>query len=205
MARIYHARTSSRAYRDRARRQRRTFFGGALKWILYTVVACILCVAEDTAFALGGASVMGDGGTAVFFLPVWVTAAALCEGYRSGARFGVVIGLLASAAGGGTLYLLPLLYMAYGLLWGYVGTRFLRRGAVLYLFCSVGVCLLHALVQGAASVIAVLQNGETPIGMMHLLWQNGLRAVIATVLWSLPLWLISAGIRRLAGRFEVEE
>ena len=194
MARIYHARTSSRAYRDRARRQRRAFFGGALKWLLYTLVACILCVAEDTAFALGGASVMGDGGTSVYFLPIWVTAAALCEGYRSGARFGVVIGLLASAAGGGTLYLLPLLYMAYGLLWGYVGTRFLRRGAVLYLFCSAGVCLLHALVRGAAAMFAVWQSGDTIGSVMRILWQNGLRVVIATVLWSLPLWLIAAGI-----------
>ena len=192
MARIYGARTASRAYRDRARARRRAVLRGCLKWLLYAVIAVLLCVIEGTAFAFRGASVSNIG--IPYLLPAWVTAVALYEGYVGGAWFGIAAGLLSSAAGGDAVYILPVIYMLYGLSVGILSAHFLKKGFFIYAVYETVICTVHGAVLLLISVIAAWSAGE-PIGaVLPLLWASILTDGIASALWSLllflPLWLI---------------
>lgn len=195
MARMYGARTASRAYRDHARQRRRAILRGSLKWILYSVMAVLLCVMEGTAFAFRGASVSTVG--VPFYLPAWLTAVAMHEGYLGGAWFGIAIGLLSSAAGGDAIYLLPLLYMLYGLAVGLLSTRFLKKGFFIYAAYETAVCAVHGAVRLLLSVIAAHTAAEPSGAVLPLLWTSEVQDVIASVIRSLPLYLPFWLIRRV--------
>ncbi len=197
MARIYRARTSGRAYRDRARKRRRVFFGSLIKWVLYTLVACFLCVLEDTAFSVNSGSVLSAGAGALFLLPAWAASVGFAEGWVSGAWFGVVSGLLSSAAGGGTLYLLPPVLMAYGLLAGLVGERTLGRRGGLYACLVLAVCTLHAALRLGGLAVGVLLAGQQISAALTPLLFLGLREAVCSAVGALPLYLLRAAIGRL--------
>lgn len=195
MARMYGARTASRAYRDRARQRRRTAVRGSIKWLCYAVVAVFLCVMEGTFFAFFGASVTAGG--CPYLLPAWMAAVAMYEGAVGGAWFGIVIGLFASAAGGDALYVLPLLYMCYGLLVGLLGRYLLRQGFLFYAVYETMVCALHGVLLFVISAVSAMIAGESLGAVIGLLWASALADGIASVLWSLPLYLPLLLIRRL--------
>lgn len=187
VARMYGARTASRAYRDHARQRRRAFLRGGLKWLLYTVTAVLLCVIEGTVFAFRGASVSSFGIPCL--LPAWVTAVAMYEGYIGGAWFGIAVGLLSSAAGGDALYVLPLLYMLYGFAVGILGSRFLKKGFIIYAVYEFAVCVLHGGMLLLISAIAAFAEKEPLGAVLPLLWASGMSDVIASAMWSLVLYL----------------
>ena len=195
MARMYGARTASRAYRDHARQRRRTVVRGGIKWICYFLTAVLLCVIEGTFFAFHGASVSAV--SALYLLPAWLTAVSMYEGAVCGAWFGIAIGLLSSAAGGDTLYLLPVIFMLYGLLIGLLGTRYLKKGFMIYTVYEVVVCALHGALLLLISVISALAAGEAPDAVFPMLWTSVLSNAIASVIGSLFLYLPLALIRRL--------
>lgn len=192
VARMYGARTTSRAYRDRARARRRAVLRGSLKWLLYTVMAVLLCVIEGTVFAFRGISVSNIG--TPYLLPAWVTAVALYEGYVGGAWFGIAAGLLSSAAGGDTLYILPILYMLYGLSVGILAARFLKKGFFIFAVYETVICAVHSSILLLISMIAALSAGEPLHAVLPLLWASALADGIVSALWSLllflPFWLI---------------
>ncbi len=195
VARLYGARTASRAYRDHARQRRRTFLRGSVRWGLYTVIAILLCVLEGTLFTFRGASVSAIG--TPYLLPAWVTAVAMQEGAVGGAWFGIAIGLLSSSAGGDALYVLPLLFMFYGLCIGLLGTRFLKKGFLIYTVYETAVCALHGGILLLISFISALIAGEGPGAVFPLLWRGALSDMIASAIWSLPLYLLMLPLRRL--------
>ena len=195
VARMYGARTASRAYRDHARQRRRAFLRGSLKWLLYAAAALLLCAAEGTVFAFRGASVSALG--IPFLLPAWLTAVAMQEGFPGGAWFGIAVGLLSSAAGGDTFYVLPLLYMLYGGSVGLLSTRYLKKGFFVYVLYEMAVCVVHGCILLLISVIAALAAKEPLGAVLPLLWAGGMSDIIASVIWALPLYLPFMGIRRL--------
>lgn len=197
VARIYGARTASRAYRDRARAHRRAVLRSCLKWLLYLVTAFILCAIEGTVFAFRGASVSNIG--VPYLLPAWVTAAALYEGYVGGAWFGIAAGLLSSAAGGDAIYILPVLYMLYGLCVGILSSHFLKKGFFVYVIYEAVICAVHGGVLLLISVIAALTAKE-PLGAVLPLLVGAVPAdIIASALWSLLLFVPLSVIRRTLG------
>jgi hypothetical protein len=195
VARIYGARTASRAYRDRARAHRRAVLRTCLKWLLYLVTAFVLCAIEGTVFAFRGASVSNIG--VPYLLPAWVTAAALYEGYVGGAWFGIAAGLLSSAAGGDALYVLPVFYMLYGFSIGMLGGHFLKKGFWFYAVYETAVCMLHGMLLLAFSVISAAYAGESFGVVLPMLWTGILSDMIVSALWCLPLYLPLALIRRI--------
>ena len=198
VARIYGARTASRAYRDRARARRRTVLRGCLKWLLYAVIAVILCVIEGTAFAFRGASVSNIG--IPYLLPAWVTAVALYEGCVGGAWFGIASGLLSSAAGGDAIYILPVFYMLYGLFVGILSAHFLKKGFFVYAVYETAICAVHGALLLLVSLIAAW-SAEEPLGaVLPLLWRSLLSDGIASAAWSLLLFLPLRLIRKPLGQ-----
>lgn len=195
VARLYGARTASRAYRDHARQRRRAFLRGSIKWVLYTVIAVFLCVLEGTLFAFQGTSASAIG--TPYLLPAWITAVAMYEGAAGSAWFGIVIGLLSSAAGGDALYVLPILFMLYGLCIGLFCTRFLKKGFWVYVLYETAVCVLHGGILLLISFISALAAGENPGAVFPLLWSGALSDMIASAVWSLLLYLPMIPIRRL--------
>ena len=193
MARFYGARTASRAYRDRARQRRRGLLRGGIKWLCYAVIALFLCVMEGTLFAFQGTSAIGTP----YFLPAWVTAVAMLEGVVGGAWFGIAAGLLSSAAGGDTLYVLPVIYMLYGFSVGLLGGHFLKKGFRFYAVYETAVCALHGVFLLVCSVISALSAGEPFAAGFPLLWTGILSDLIASAVWSLLLYLPLALIRRI--------
>jgi len=201
MARFYGARTASRAYRDRARQRRRTVLRGSIKWLCYAMIALLLCVVEGTLFAFEG-SVLSAVGTP-YFLPAWITAIAMLEGAGSGTWFGIAAGLLSSAAGGDTLYILPVLYMLYGWIFGMLSTRFLKKGFPVYLMYEAAVCILHGALLLLIQILSALTAGEPLRAVLPLLWAGILPDSILSAIWSLPLYLPLTLIRRItAGKNE---
>lgn len=197
-ARSYDARTGSRAYRDRARQRRRELLRGSIRWLLYTVTAALLCLAEGAAFAFspdGGApSVMS------YLIPVWTAAVAITEGAVPGAWFGIAAGLLASAAGGETVYLMPVLCMAYALGAGILSAKYLRRGFGVFLLYDAAVCLIHAAVRVGTAAAAVLIAGQArtlPASFPVMLTAEA-RGAAAAALISAVLYLPLRGIARIA-------
>lgn len=197
MARIYGARTASRAYRDRARQRRRALARGCMKWILYLLTAVLLCAAEGCAFAFRGASASSAGIGMPFFLPAWIAAAAMTEGYVGGAWFGLAIGLLSSAAGGDSVYLLPLLYAAAGCIIGMIGMRFLKKGFFLYAVLETAACFSHALVRLAIRFISAWIGTEAPFSVLPQLWSAAIADALTSAVLSLCLYLPLLLIRRL--------
>ena len=184
MARIYGARTASRAYRDRARQRRRAFAKGCLKWFLYLLIAVLLCIAS-----------VGIG--MPYFLPAWITAVALAEGFVGGTWFGLSVGLLSSAAGGDSLYLLPLLYAAAGLVIGLIGTHFLKKRFFLYAVLETAACASHALVRLAILLVSAWIGGDAPTAVLPLLWSGAVSDALTSAVLSLFLYLPLSFIRRL--------
>ena len=168
---------------------------GGIKWICYFLTAILLCVLEGTFFAFHGASVSAVG--ALYLLPAWMTAVSMYEGAVCGAWFGIAVGLLSSAAGGDPLYILPLLYMFYGLLIGILGKKYLKKGFMIYTVYEVAVCALHGALLLLISVISALTAGEAPDAVFPILWTSVLSDMIASAIWSLFLYLPLALIRRL--------
>ncbi len=195
MARFYGARTASRAYRDRARQRRRALWRGSIKWLCYAVIALLLCVTEGTLFAFQGTSASAIG--TPYFLPAWVTAVAMLEGAVGGAWFGIAAGLLSSAAGGDALYVLPIVYMLYGFSVGLLGGHFLKKGFWFYAVYEAAVCALHGIVLLGCTSVAVISAGEPLTAAFPMLWSGILSDMIASVIWSLPLYLPLALIRRI--------
>ncbi len=195
MARLYGARTTSRAYRDHARQRRRAFLRGGIKWILYTVIAVFLCVLEGTLFAFQGTSAFAVG--TPYLLPAWVGAVAMHEGAAGGAWYGIIVGLLSSAAGGDALYVLPVLFMLYGLCIGLFCTRFLRKGFWIYVLYEAAISVIHGGILLSISMISALAAGEDPGAVLPLLWNSTLSDMIASAVWSLFLYLPMVPIRRL--------
>lgn len=196
VARMYGARTASRAYRDHARQRRRAFLRGSLKWLLYAAAAFLLCAVEGTVFAFRGASVSALG--IPFLLPAWLTAVAMYEGFVGGAWFGIAVGLLSSAAGGDAFYVLPLLYMLYGLSVGMLGMRFLKKGFFIYAVYEIAVCIVHGCVRLLISVIAAWVSSEPMAEVLPLLWAMEMSDILVSMVWGLPLYLPSLLIRRLS-------
>ena len=197
VARIYGARTASRAYRDRARQRRRAFAKGCLKWFLYLLIAVFLCIAEGCAFAFRGASASSVGIGMPYFLPAWITAVALAEGFVGGTWFGLSVGLLSSAAGGDSLYLLPLLYAAAGLVIGLIGTHFLKKRFFLYAVLETAACASHALVRLAILLVSAWIGGDAPTAVLPLLWSGAVSDALTSAVLSLFLYLPLSFIRRL--------
>ena len=195
VARMYGARTASRAYRDHARQRRRAFLRGSLKWLLYAAAAVLLCAAEGTVFAFRGASVSALG--IPYLLPAWLTAVAMYEGFVGGAWFGIAVGLLSSAAGGDAFYVLPLLYMFYGLSVGMLSMRFLKKGFFIYAVYEMAVCIVHGCVRLLISVIAAWVSSEPLSAVLPLLWALEMSDILVSIIWALPLYLPSLLIRRL--------
>ncbi|MBQ7982281.1 MAG: hypothetical protein IJ302_01835 [Clostridia bacterium] len=201
-ARSYDARTGSRAYRDRARQRRRELLRGSVRWLLYTVTAAFLCLAEGAAFAFSP-----DAGAPAFMsylIPVWTAAVAITEGAVPGAWFGIAAGLLASAAGGETVYLMPVLCMAYGLGAGILSARYLRRGFGVFLLYDAAVCVLHAAVRVGTAAAAVLLAGQTqtlPAAFPVMLTAEA-RGAAAAALAAAVLYLPLRGIARIAAENE---
>lgn len=193
VARIYGARTASRAYRDHARQRRRAILRGGLKWALYAAAACLLCVIEGTSFAYRGASVTASP----CLLPAWVCAVAMYEGYIGGAWFGIGVGLLSSAAGGDPVYVLPPVFMAYGLAVGLLGTRFLKKGFFIYAGYETAVCAVHGLLLLAIALICAMASGTPVSAVWPLLWDGAISDFVPSVLLSLLLYLPLAVIRRI--------
>ncbi|MBR5870834.1 MAG: hypothetical protein IKZ09_07345 [Clostridia bacterium] len=187
MARMYGARTASRAYRDRARQRRRAAVRGSVKWLCYAVTAFLLCALEGTFFAFFGASVAHSGYP--YLLPAWVAAVAMYEGARGGAWFGIAVGLLSSAAGGDALYVLPLFYMFYGLLIGLFGARYLKKGFFIYLGYEIVICALHGGLLLLLSLISAAVAGESLGAVIGLLGTSALYGAAASSVWSLFLYL----------------
>lgn len=196
VARMYGARTASRAYRDHARQRRRAFLRGSLKWLLYAAAALLLCAAEGTVFAFRGASVSALG--IPYLLPAWLTAVAMYEGFVGGAWFGIAVGLLSSAAGGDAFYVLPILYMLYGLSVGMLGMRFLKKGFFIYAVYEIAVCIVHGCVRLLISVIAAWVSSEPLAEVLPLLWAMEMSDILVSMVWALPLYLPSLLIRRLS-------
>lgn len=197
MARIYGARTASRAYRDRARLRRRACIRGCLKWVLYLLTAVLLCAAEGCAFAYRGASASSVGIGMPYFLPAWITAVAMAEGLIGGTWFGLAIGLLSSAAGGDTVYLLPLVYSAAGLAIGLISTHFLKKGFFLYTVLECAVCASHALIRLILLLAAAWIGGESPAAVLPVLWSGAVSDALTSAVLSLLLYLPLSFIRRL--------
>ena len=204
MARFYGARTASRAYRDRARQRRRAVLRGSIKWLYYAAIAVLLCVMEGTLFAWNGSAQSAIG--TPYLLPAWITAVAILEGAISGAWFGIAAGLLSSAAGGDALYILPVLYMLYGFTCGLLSTRFLKKGFWIYTVYEAAVCTVHGGILLLISFLSALAAGESASIVPPLLWNNIFADIIASVIWSLLLYLPMIPIRRLtAGKPEEYE
>ena len=199
MARIYGARAASRAYRDRARARRRAVLRGCLKWLFYAAFAVLLCAAEGVVFSFFGASAVQ---AAPYLLPAWVTAVAMYEGYVGGAWFGIAVGLLSSAAGGDALYLLPLLYMLYGLTVGMLGTRFLKKGFFIYAGYEIAVCAVHGLIRLGISAVCALIEKEGTGAVMALLRTAAIRDFLASAAPALLLYLPLLLIRRITAARE---
>ena len=98
-----------------------------LKWVLYGLLALLLCLWENTWYALGLE-------TALSLLPLLSAMTGFYEGAVGGACFGILCGLLSDAAGGASLWLSPTVFALFGCLAGLCGKNILRRG--FFTFCT---------------------------------------------------------------------
>ncbi len=186
MPRMYTSRTDSSAYRAHAREVRRNVLGQVTVWVLCAVMAVLLCIAEQTSFAFSGS------GTPVipFLLPAWVMLCGWFSGLAGGAWFGVIIGLFAEAAGGASVYLLPLVFGVIGAVSGLLGRRILRRRFGLYLLYNAVLCLLYTLYRMIVSLIsALLLHSALPLAVVVI--ENSAREALYAWLWALPLYWIA--------------
>jgi hypothetical protein len=113
---------------------------------------------------------------------------------------------LSSAAGGDALYILPILYMLYGFTCGLLSTRFLKKGFWIYTIYEAAVCTVHRGILLLISFLSALAAGESASIVLPLLWNNIFADIIASVIWSLLLYLPMIPIHRLtAGKPEEYE
>ena len=157
-----------------------------VQWAAYT--AALLLTAGLERLVLTRLPLMG---ILPVLLPLALTACAALEGPRAGAGFGIAVGVLMSAGGGG-LALIPLCSaagMAVGLMTRYV----LRQDFVGHLLC----CVLVLLVRMAWCVGARLSAGvaDAPtllaVGVPELLW---------SLVFSGPIYLLFRFVCRRWGR-----
>ncbi len=192
MPRIYSYRAASSAYRAHAREVRRDLLQKAIVWSLCTVTAIILCIAEQTSFSFAG----NTRPLFPYLFPSWVLLCGWFAGARGGAWFGVFIGLFADAAGGNTVYLLPLVFGGIGFAAGLLGQRILYRRFFTYLFYNAGVCALFSLYRLLLSLLtAVFHGAALPYAV--ILIENSAREALSAWLWTLPLYWIARIIFRV--------
>ena len=124
-------------------------------------------------------------------LPLALTACATLEGPRAGAGFGIAVGLL-MAAGGGGIALIPLCSaagMAIGLMTRYV----LRQDFVGHLLCCVLVLLIRMVWCVGTRLAAGVADAPTllAVGVPELLW---------SLVFSGPIYLLFRFVCRRWGR-----
>lgn len=191
MPRMYSSRTGSSAYRAHAREVRQKRFSDCLRWLICALCAVLLSLFEGTSFSFSG------GGEPIipFLLPAWVAVTAMFAGAGPGAWFGVFCGLLSDAAGGGSVYLLPLVYMGIGLVSGLAGRRILRRRFVIWLLWDAAVCSFFALYRMAGVCLLAAVNGDALPLAVVLLTRAGKEA-LAAFLWAIPLYFPAGWVLR---------
>ncbi len=107
------------------------------KWLLLLVLGVFCCLIEQTWYALGTQ-------TQLFLLPIPIAIVGLYYGMVPAAYYGIFCGLLADAAGGGQIYLLPVIYMLYGLLAGICGQHVYKHGWLAFGGFSCAAAVLHS-------------------------------------------------------------
>lgn len=159
----------------------------AVKTVLYLVIGLFLFLAENSWYTLHLRTPA--------LLAVFTVTVGMLEGPEAGAVCGLLCGLFSDAAGGGTLYYSPLLFLLYGYAAGSVTRRFWKRRFPVFLcllcFCAV----IHAVVALLASLI--LARSVLPAGA---LFSECGKNALCTALWGLLLWLPLRRVSKITDR-----
>ena len=103
-----------------------------IKWLLWGLLAVLLCLIENTWYATGSDAVLR-------LLPVLCAAAGFYEGRRGGAYFGIFCGLLSDAAGGASIWISPVIFMLIGYLAALCGRKLRKKAFPAFLLLDLTV------------------------------------------------------------------
>ena len=155
----------------------------------------ILLLIQSTANLTGGA-----GRIVPALVPVAVAALGFFDSERVGAVAGIAVGWCLDAWSGSPVCIMPLVCFALGYFCGYAADRYLPRGILPFAICLGGVGAVNM----ACSLVGVLICQPSP-RLWTLIWHILLPELALTLLWGVPVALISRLLVKIRRRTPLAE